>query len=708
VYLFTIVTEKPLWFVIGCVILGAGLTLLLYPWKTLKPSEAERPVFTWIKSGLRFITITLLAFFLLYPLVRSFQREVQKPVIVIAQDNSQSILLNKDSSYYKGDYLKSLDKLREKLEEKFDVKFFSFGKTLNENGEVSFNEKQTNISAVMESVYDRYEGQNLGAVVLASDGIYNKGNNPVYSYKKLKSPVYTIALGDTSLPRDIMVKSVQSNALAYLGNNFPIRAEIAAYGFNGNNLTVSVSHNGKVEAVKTIRSTAARFLTTMDFSFEANSLGMQRYTISINREAGEISYLNNYKDVFIDVIDGRQKILLLANAPHPDITALKEAIESNQNYEVKIRYADAVQAELINSLKENNLVILHQVPSTDYSTKSLFDAMETLKMPRLYILGSQSNISLFSSLNEGLSISSNRGNSNDAVPEFNRNFNLFNLSEDAMKAIGDFTPLQAPFGNYAPAADAHILFYQHIGAASTEMPLILFTNKNDYKTGIICGEGLWRWRMQEYSQRQTKTGTNEVITKIIQYLAAKEDKRRFRITSTQKNFEENENVVFDAELYTPSYELTHDPDVSLKITNEEGKIFDYQFSKSGKGYHLDCGILPAGNYTYTGSVNGSNADSYRGEIVKGQFSVFPLQAEFTETVANHQLLSGISSAYRGKMFYPSQLEELTQEILKNENIKPVSYAHQKLQDLINLKWIFSLLLLLLTTEWFLRKREGSY
>ena len=41
-----------------------------------------------------------------------------------------------------------------------------------------------------------------------------------------------------------------------------------------------------------------------------------------------MSYLNNVKDVFVDIIDGRQKILLLANAPHPDLGAIKNAIET--------------------------------------------------------------------------------------------------------------------------------------------------------------------------------------------------------------------------------------------------------------------------------------------------------------------------------------------------------------------------------------------
>ncbi len=687
-----------------CILLGAAYTLILYPFKSLKSTGEKTPKLLRLMTTLRFFTISFLAFLLLSPLIKSYLREVQKPIIVLAQDNSQSILLNKDSTYYKTDYLKSLEQLKNTLSEKFDVKFYSFGKTLNENPSITFSEKQTNISTLLDAVYDKYEGQNLGAVILASDGIFNQGSNPIYSHKKLKTTMYTVALGDTTLPRDVLIKKVRSNAIAYLGNSFPIEIEAAAYGYNGSNFILTVMHNGQTESVQTIVSNASRYSKTMLLNFDAKAKGMQRYTISISRQQGELSYLNNVKDVFVDVIDGRQKIMILANAPHPDLGAIKNAIETNQNYEAQIVYLNELPVDIITKLRAYSLMVLHQIPSMDNSTKKIFEALDIMKIPRLYILGSQSNLSVFYSLNEGLSIGNNRGSTNDALPRMNKDFNLFTLSDETQNTIIKFPPLQVPFGNYNATGDAHILFQQQIGATLTEMPLILFTNKNDYKVGIICGEGIWRWRLQEYAQTESQSASNEVLTKTIQYLSAKDDKRLLRISSTQKTFEENENVLFDAEVYTPSYELTNEPEVSFKITNEEAKTFDYQFSKSGKTYHLDCGILPVGSYHYLASTQTGG----KAENVSGQFTVVPLQAEFTETVANHQLLASLSDLHQGKLFYPREMQKIADEIMANETIKPISYAHQRLEDLINLKWIFALLLLTLTAEWFLRKREGGY
>ena len=115
VFLLTLITEKPWWFILFCMALGAGYAFLFYPYKTLKTEQGKPAVLQMTMAGLRALLVTLLSFLLLSPLIRSLHREVEKPVVVIAQDNSHSILLNKDSSFYKVAYLASLEQLKEKL-----------------------------------------------------------------------------------------------------------------------------------------------------------------------------------------------------------------------------------------------------------------------------------------------------------------------------------------------------------------------------------------------------------------------------------------------------------------------------------------------------------------------------------------------------------------------------------------------------------------
>ena len=92
---------------------------------------------------------------------------------------------------------------------------------------------------------------------------------------------------------------------------------------------------------------------------------------------------------------------------------------------------------------------------------------------------------------------------------------------------------------------------------------------------------------------------------------------------------------------------------------------------------------------------------------KGSIFINPLVAEFQQTIANHHLLYQLSSQTNGKMYSPDQLSALKDELLKNENIKTISYEDRKYEELINFKWLFVLIILLLSAEWLLRKRNAA-
>jgi hypothetical protein len=190
---------------------------------------------------------------------------------------------------------------------------------------------------------------------------------------------------------------------------------------------------------------------------------------------------------------------------------------------------------------------------------------------------------------------------------------------------------------------------------------------------------------------------------VVQYLSVKEDKSYFRV-SGKTIFNENEPIILDAELYNQSYELVNTPDVDLTISNAEGKAFSYRFSKTSNAYRLNAGQLPPGEYKYTARVKlGDKAYSKA-----GSFSIAAIKVELTNTVADHRLLYTLAQKKGGKMYYPKQLDNLLADLEKREDIKPVSYTQKRLDDLINLRWIFFILLGLLATEWFIRKRNGAY
>ncbi len=85
--------------------------------------------------------------------------------------------------------------------------------------------------------------------------------------------------------------------------------------------------------------------------------------VEVLPQPGEFSTRNNRQDVYLDVIDGKEKVLLLALAPHPDIKALRSILEKNQNYELDVRILTGTAAEATAPAdKQYDLIILHQIP----------------------------------------------------------------------------------------------------------------------------------------------------------------------------------------------------------------------------------------------------------------------------------------------------------------------------------------------------------
>ncbi|MCL4856997.1 MAG: hypothetical protein KJZ55_06970, partial [Flavobacteriales bacterium] len=654
-----------------------------------------KPLIKKTMFGARFVLIALLSFLLLSPFIQTLFNKTEKPIIIFAQDNSASILMNKDSAFYTTTYQTKIDDFINKLAENFQVRKFTFGEELKDEKTIDFSEKITNLSAVFEQIESKFYNQNVGAVILASDGIYNQGVNPVYQTNSSMYSVYSLALGDTAVKRDVVLKEVNHNKITFLKNQFPFEVFGLAKKAKGQKTRLKITHNNTILYSKDYLIENDNYSISETILLDAKQVGTQQYRIELQSIDGETTLSNNVKEVFVEVLDGRQRVLILAHAPHPDIKALKQSIESNENYQVTNQLIN----EFDGNTKPYSLVILHQVAENNVALKSIAES----SLSAWYIVGAQSNESVFNQINLGIKVNKSRGVFNDILPKVDTQFPLFTLSEQTQNTIKNFPPLLGFFGEYELKNNGYQLLNQKIGSVETNNPLFVFFQQNDKKNAVLFGEGIWKWRMQEFLMNKNNDATNELINKAVQFLSVKDDKSKFRIIY-DNSYHENEELIIKAELYNDSYELINDPEVKLTVENSDNKKFNFLFNKTTKAYFLNAGLLPPGAYQFV-------AETVYGEkkyTQKGKFQVLPLVLEANNTTADFQVLSNIAQKHGGKMFLPSQLDELAAEIEQNKNISSIIYEEQSIKDLINLKWIFFILLILLTLEWFLRKQQGAY
>ncbi|TKC05512.1 VWA domain-containing protein [Pedobacter polaris] len=680
---------------LACLLLGC-----LYAWFLYGTNKNLAKNLKYCLGAFRIVVITLIAYLLFAPLVKRISYHPEKPIIVLANDNSISVAEIEPIGFNKQKYQQDLKRLVDRLSEKYEVKTYSFSDSVKSGLDFSGKGKLSNASALVDRLNDELLNRNVGAVIMASDGIFNRGGNPLYEINKIKAPIYTIAMGDTIAKRDVLIANVNYNNLVYLDNEFTLAIQIQAYESKGETIQISVAENGTKVKEQNVNIDAASFVKEVQVKLKANKIGIQKYTVSVSGLKNEITTKNNTQTIFVEVIDARQKVLLAAAAPHPDIAAFKQAIELNKHYEVTVALADE-----LNSIDPNKygLAILYQLPGYSNVSIPLIDKLQKTKISLFYVVGAQTSLYTLGQFQNVVSFGKSTGSLQEIFPYPEPNFTAFNLNPITLKQLDDYDPLQVLFAKMSINGNYSAVLNQRIGKVKTQTPLWFFAEDNGRKLGFLIGEGIWKWKLEEAKDEQAFPLVNELISKTVQYLAVKDDKRKFKVYSSKNTYEENENVVLNATLYNDAYEPINTPDVKVQVKNANGKIFNYTFSKFGVTYRLDIGNLPQGNYTYLASTTLGN----KNYTASGAFYINALIAEYQQTTANHQLLYTIAQQTNGKMVMPANLLSIADELEKSGQVKTISYEDRKYEELISIKWLFALILVLLSTEWFLRKRNGE-
>jgi hypothetical protein len=656
-------------------------------------------------AGLRGLVVTIVAALLLAPLLKLLQTRAEPPIIILAQDQSTSI----DDAFKGGDssaYMQQFNALHDKLAEKYTVQRVGFGEAVEPVTQWKLDDKASDLGEFMTYLRDQYRGQNVGAVIVATDGAFNRGKNPLYVPADLKAPLSIIALGDTVRKTDLQVKEVFHNSIAYLGDRFTIQADIAAIRLPGTNASLELKHirdNGSVTLEKLpLAIEGESWFATKEFIIEAAQSGVQRYRVQLSQVRNEVTYVNNVRDFFVEVIDGRLKVMIVANSPHPDLAVMRNALTMQRNYEVDVKLANEVQG---NDVKGYDLVILHQLPSLKYPVQALLTELDKALIPRIFIAGYQTDLSKFNAAQSLLRID-NGGNRapNEVTMLFNPAFTAFTTTEELRNKVSTFSPLVSPYGEYTASPSAQVLAYQRIGRVDTQFPLIVMGESNDLRTCVVAGEGIWRWQLYDQLQNGSKEITHELLTQLCQYASTKSDKRKFRVTMPKKIFTELEEITFQAELYNDNYELVNTPEATIRIRNANREEFDYTFNTTGDSYTLGIGRFPEGSFSYSAAVEFNGVR----HTADGRFAIQPVQLEALSSTADHGLLRLLAGQYGGTVVSPAGMDQLANTILDNESIKPVMYSSTRTRPLIHLKWLCLALLAALSLEWFLRRYYGGY
>ena len=679
--MFSITTELPIYYSVLCILLGVIYAYFLYRKNRFFSKKLTTVLFVF-----RALVVSVLFFLLLNPLSSVTETIEERPIIILSQDASVST--SSDSSDYQ-----NLINLKNKLSSDFDVITYNYSDQIKEGFTIDKTGSSTNISQLLDEVDLKYSGRNLTGVVLSWDGLYNQGSNPL-SHKIAKSiPFYTIPLGDTSVLKDVRISEIQHNEISFLGNTAPVKVNIQTEKCKGEYITIKLFSEGKLIERKKLKINSNSEFVKTDFIIKNSSLGLHKYKVVVSSVSNEKSIENNSRSFYVEVLDSKYKILILYDAIHPDISAIKSVLDKNKNYEIEKEKLsdfnsnyDKYNLVIYFAFSDNKLEKLEKLKSSDVSLLLLVGPNSVSKLNYLYP--------------SGKIVGKNK--SQEVTSSYNADFSKFNVSTNLQNYLTDLPPLLAPFGTYNQSLTSEIVLYQKIGLYTTEKPLIIVDNNSEKKYSVVYSEGLWKWKINDRNNNNLHQNFDELFSKIAQFLLIKEDKSRFRINYDKKIIQ-GKDMNFFAEYYNENYELNNDKEVSLHIKNKDGVLYDYLFSKNtNSSYFLRVSSLSEGSYNFTAKHNNSE------QIVKGEFTILPKQIESKTNTANHQILYQLSTESNAQMFDDFNIDQIV-DILKNNPLnKTLLHTSEKVKSVINIKWILILILLFILIEMVVRRYNGAY
>jgi hypothetical protein len=521
------------------------------------------------------------------------------------------------------------------------------------------------------------------------------------------------------MPKDVIVKRVQTNQVTYVNKELPVEVVLWQNGFDGEKAAVSLVQGNNQIAGKTITFGKSGFEQKVELSYTPGKVGDFNYTIQVRPLPEEITTKNNSQNVRIRVLKSKLKVLTLGGAPNFDghfLNYFGSQLKDFQFIFLTERYAgnyfegsfEKVQLDSI------DLLMLHGFPTAKSSmthVNRIFKEVEKRKLPIFWMLTRTTRI-------QGLSVFKN-------LLPFNLNsvLNPFENVSVKLTAGGNLHPVM----HLAEAATANKLLWTELppleiygglnlkpgnqillqsgeiqmgrNIQQRDLPVLFTYRQGGIKHLVFAASnfGLWHFQLQEDLSRDQMM--LKFMNRSIRWLVNREDINQIQIQPVQRAFNLGEAVTFSGEVYDNFYQPVQDARVNIKIGNGEQEISEEMNPVGGGFYQHSFGGLPEGEFDYTVTAE---KDGQRIGERSGKFTLEPFFLEYQQIAGNVELMRQLANRSGGQFYRPA---EFIRNFPQTSFVSRTQYstAEHFLWD--NLYWLV-ILIFLFGAEWFFRKRWG--
>lgn len=734
------------------VVLVAGLGLLVY---FLYAARKVRLALGWRIGliALRCALVAVILFCVMRPVIVVPSVIPHSSYVAVLMDDSSSMKLPDDGSRTRLDSVKLLmsegSKFYSALADKFklrDYKFSSNAERVPNASELSGSGDETNLTAALEQASRESAGLPMSGIIVISDGANNSGASEddrstslAAALANLRSrglPVFAIGVGAESLDGDVELVRAIAPRRALTGSPVTSELLVKASG-DRKSVTVDLSEDNHLLRSQEV-PVQGNSTTVARVTFTPSSPGVHRYTLAVRPAPDDPVPDNNSRELVIDVVDWKPRILYIEGEPRWEYAKLRESVAEEKNitlvsvlrsadgkfYRQGIENAD----DLVNGFPKSEEELFKYDALIVGSIEATFFTFDQLKAVEQFVsrrggtllaLGGSKSFNVGGYGNTPLA---------DLLPIYLNGPPETAGENQTFKAAPSDRGRDHPAARLVDQPDANAKAWEQMPAITlpevvTETkpgasvilearstkeknrvaPLLVEERYGRGKTMALLASDTWRWRMM----LESKNTSFETFWRSLMRYTVESAPRPVEASTARSFYATNEQVQIRAEVADEKFMKINDATVSARVTTPSGRALDVPLKQTVEGGFdgYAAAFFPKEDGMYRVEVNARRAGSKQGAPLAPAATSFiagPLNREARDAAQNRELLKRIAAETGGGYYTTAQVDKLIDDITHTEGTSSMRVPY----DLWDMPINFLLIVGLAAGEWFIRKRKG--
>jgi hypothetical protein len=509
-------------------------------------------------------------------------------------------------------------------------------------------------------------------------------------------------VGDSSHYQDLVVAYVDYSSEMMTQTEYAIHVGIRNDGLLERQTRVLLIRDGDLIESEAITFSNDSGIQQINFRVSESTEGIQNYKVVVEPVDSEWTTDNNEFDFSVSYVDNRIEVLYITYQSHPDVSIVKQILFDYPEISISeltwsgIHFIQNVE---FTQLSEFDLIVVHGVP----------DLTQTAEIQKLRSLITEHNTVLF--MVPGRSIHSVYASVLSVNDRFQSDNTAMNWTQAQIEPvvsqmghpildIASYNWARSPLvtlvssGIRTHTGDLNLLTspqFDHI-------PVVSSNRIGNVRSTIITFSGFGSYYLA--GNEEDRSIITDLIGNIVTWSASKLSQDLFDINTNKSEYSSRETILFNARVLKDDGLPESNAIINLELINERGGSQSYSLLNNGNGiYSLMIQGLPAGFYEYSSSAR---REDYTIGMDKGSFTVGRTQQELINTKRQDNFLQQLSSVTHGVAADYLSINTFLNEV-QTVSTNTTIRSTQLLNIFKNPLW-FVLVVLLITTEWLLRRK----